>query len=72
MKKLLQYLGLAQSPVHNPHQHVFTSNTPKLDMSAFTSWCKELNVSVLAPKNTEFTVVMGNQVKHVKLERLDM
>lgn len=70
MKKLLQYLGLSQ-PVVNTHQHVFTSN-PQLDMHAFSAWCKELNVSVLAPKNTEFTVVMGNQVKHVKLERLEM
>jgi hypothetical protein len=33
----------------------------------FTKWCQEFNVSILANKNSEFTVLIGDSIKYVTL-----
>ncbi len=38
--------------------------------TGFIKWCREFNVGLLANKNSEFTVKIGDHVKHVKLERI--
>jgi hypothetical protein len=69
MKKLMQLLGLMSDyTVHLPASNI-RHNPQILDLPAFTAWCNELNVSILAPKNAEFTITIGNHVKHVRLER---
>jgi hypothetical protein len=68
MKKLLQYLGLAD-PDPPVFKHVQRKNYhADVDMEAFGKWCKELNVSRMA-RSSEFTVMIGNHVKVVSLDR---
>lgn len=70
MKKIMQLLGLMPGTAVLNNTHVHSSRNPEsLDIHAFTNWCKELNVSCLAPKNADFQVIIGNHVKHVRLER---
>jgi hypothetical protein len=58
-------------------------NSPKQDKScskpvqktvpqetSFINWCQEFNVGIMTSKNSEFTVKIGDHVKHVKLERI--
>ena len=68
MKKLLESFGLMdpEPPVLKPVNRTLQYND--FDMEAFSKWCKELNVSILA-RNPEFTVTIGNHVKHVTLDR---
>lgn len=68
MKKLLQSLGLAD-PDPPLFEHVqCKKNYSDVDMEAFTKWCKEFKVSSLA-RSSEFTVMIGNHVKVVSLDR---
>lgn len=68
MKSLLESFGLG-----NPNTPTFEHIQRKtdyndMDMEAFTKWCQELKVSSLA-RGSEFTVMIGNHLKIVTLDR---
>jgi hypothetical protein len=65
MKKFLLKLGLADP---QPPQQVKTYMKAKqpIDMEAFSKWSADLNVSIMA-RGSEFTIRIGNHVKHVSL-----
>jgi len=68
MKKLLESLGLADpDPPVLERVHV-RDHFSDIDMDSFAKWCEELNVSSMA-RGSEFTVIIGNHVKHVTLDR---
>lgn len=65
MRKLLESIGLADPKISDlVIEPVQVDHFADVDMEAFTKWCKELNVSVMA-RHSEFTVVIGNHVKLV-------
>jgi hypothetical protein len=69
MKKFLLKLGLAdpEPPQQTPNVYA-KAKQPSVDMEAFRKWSEELNVSIMA-RTPEFTVRIGNHVKHVTLDR---
>lgn len=68
MTKLLEYLGMRPpAPIERPR---VTLPERPLDMTAFTKWCQQHNVSCQVNKSNEFTVLIGNHTKYVTLQRL--
>lgn len=68
MKRLFESLGMT-SPDIPLFEHVERNSIdPDIDMEAFNKWCHELQVSSLA-RSSEFTVIIGNHTKVVKLDR---
>ena len=69
MKKLLESLGLADPDPVFKKDHVHRQDHfADIDMESFGKWCKELNVSSKA-RGSEFTVIIGNHIKYVTLDR---
>lgn len=69
MKKILVFLGVVEdkTPVFITRSYK-RDPLPASEMSAFTEWCKTLNVSLLANKDNHFTVTIGDHEKVVKLD----
>jgi len=69
MKKFLESLGLTTMSDAPVFEHVQRDNVvADIDMEGFSKWCQELQVSSLA-RSSEFTVIIGNHVKIVSLDR---
>jgi hypothetical protein len=66
MKKFLLKLGLADPEPPVLSQQVYEKTKPSIDIEAFSKWSADLNVSVMA-RGPEFTVRIGNHIKHVSL-----
>lgn len=68
MKNLLASLGLADPELTVIERMPVRDHFSDVDMESFAKWCEELNVSSMA-RSSEFTVVIGNHVKYVTLDR---
>lgn len=56
-------IGQVKKPQSNKNHH---SDIHKSD---FIAWCKEFNVGILSNKDATIEVVVGNSIKHVKLDQ---